>query len=105
MAPFEYQPLKPGEMRILKRHQTAGSATTDLYSTLEHVKIGSPSAQYTALSYAWGNPEKLYSIRVCSRRGVDEGTLPLTKNLHDAIHNLMSSAIEPKVFWIDQICS
>jgi hypothetical protein len=104
MAPYRYQVLKPGEIRILKLHQDLKDARTHLYCTLEHVEASYSSAQYTALSYAWGDPEKPYNLQVRSERGVDEGTLPLTKNLHDAIHDLASSEIEPKVFWIDQIC-
>jgi hypothetical protein len=52
---------------------------------------------YTALSYAWGNPEKSCAVFVDGKR------LPITANLDQALRSLRLEAKSPRL-WVDSIC-
>ena len=54
---------------------------------------------YTALSYTWGNLEKVKSIEVGGKR------LKITQNLFGFLYSWDTSKLErPSLFWIDAIC-
>lgn len=53
--------------------------------------------RYTALSYAWGNPEKGCAVFVDGKR------LPITATLDQALRSLRLEAESPRL-WVDSIC-
>ena len=57
----------------------------------------SDGVPYSALSYAWGSNEKLYSIIV------DDSVLEVTSNLFEALQHIRSD-LEDRILWIDAIC-
>lgn len=70
---------------------------------IEHVDV--VSAPFTALSYEWGEPCKLFWIDVVDANGQSSGTVSLTANLYNTLCNLRDSHADiTKTFWIDQIC-
>jgi hypothetical protein len=62
------------------------------------VEIGlSESDEYEAVSYVWGDPARVQSILVDSRR------LPITKSAYDILRRRWSTGRE-RLIWIDQVC-
>jgi hypothetical protein len=62
------------------------------------VEIGlSESDEYEAVSYVWGDPARVQSILVDSRR------LPITKSAYDILRRRWSTGHE-RLIWIDQVC-
>jgi hypothetical protein len=98
---YQYKSLeKPTHIRILHLGVRSGE---DLQCTIEHADI--LKAKFKAFSYVWGSPETPYVIHVKGKCGEPLGTIPLTKNLNDALHCLRDTKeIEEKIVWIDQIC-
>jgi hypothetical protein len=103
-----YEPLVPGHIRVVnlsQHHDTAQeklSGREDLWCTLEQVDIS--HANYTAISYEWGSQDKPFSILVMDRNKNSLGAVRLTATLRNVLFDLIQSPIEPKVFWIDQLC-
>ena len=56
---------------------------------------------YDALSYVWGGSDKPLSIFVDEHD--QQHTLPVTKNLHEALSRLRYRSIE-RIIWVDAVC-
>jgi hypothetical protein len=88
---------------IIRILELIPSVKERLECIIKHVELG--SIPYQSLSYAWGNPEKLFKVFVRDASGKALGYIPITKNVNNAITDLQDSLdITYKVFWIDQLC-
>lgn len=95
---FEYTPIWPGYIRVL---ELVISPAEPLRCSLRTVKLDDPDTIYTALSYVWGDSAQPFAMDVVP----DNGTIPLTTSLHNALQDLRDCAgVQPKTFWVDQIC-
>ncbi|KAH7027355.1 heterokaryon incompatibility protein-domain-containing protein [Microdochium trichocladiopsis] len=97
---YKHRRLSNSQIRIL--HLQHGDSIEELQCRIEHVDFD--AAKYVALSYPWGGDKEEYWLRVRSATGNEEGDIPLTQNLHNALRDLVRSPVQPKCFWIDQIC-
>lgn len=101
---FDYQPLKPGDIRVLDLLSQPGQ---DLRCRLRHVAFEDSRPPYVALSYVWGDAEQPFSMEVVgdNNEGV-AGLIPLTTSLRNALQNLgdCEHFRQSRTFWIDQIC-
>ena len=97
---YQYSPLVgPHTIRVLQLH----GGSDRLQCSIRHESVF--EAHFSALSYAWGQSEKPFSIEVVGDSGEPLGSIPLTANLNHALHDLASSDGIPEAhFWIDQIC-
>jgi hypothetical protein len=59
--------------------------------------------QYTALSYSWGEQRPSEPIQIIQRDSTEILSLPVTKNLKDALVQLRHVS-EKRTFWADAIC-
>lgn len=105
---FRYSPIQPGWIRVLDLLNKPGD-DEPLKCRLRQVKLQSPEADYNALSYVWGRDRKPFQIQVLQERwpgaSTSGGTISLTKSLHHALQDLRDcDEVQPKTFWIDQIC-
>jgi hypothetical protein len=96
---YQYRPLTHGK-RIRLLYLRPGSGDDPLRGTLEDVDINS-GADYSAISYAWGSPEKPQKIEL----GQGKHT-PLTLSLFNALKDLrdLKTELGNLVFWADQLC-
>ncbi|RFU31282.1 hypothetical protein B7463_g5066, partial [Scytalidium lignicola] len=108
-AKYVYQPLAPDQIRIVHlfqfsetSHERLFEKDKGLYCVLQHVDAS--HANYTALSYEWGDSRRPFSIQVHDEQGMPLGSIGLTRNLRNALADLIQSKVEPKAFWIDQLC-
>jgi Heterokaryon incompatibility protein (HET) len=98
---YVYKPLRvnSNQIRVLELDQQAGEK---LSCRIRHVDLD--EADFTCLSYPWGDSEQHYRMIVKDENGQDLGDIPLTRNLHNALRNLRDSPNVPwTIFWIDQI--
>jgi hypothetical protein len=83
-----------GNIRLLQIHPSSDlwgiEATLESRSFLER-------PQYKALSYAWGNSDKVRAITVNGKK------MNITKNLWDALFYLRD-VHRPQTLWVDDIC-
>ncbi|PSR83424.1 heterokaryon incompatibility protein-domain-containing protein [Coniella lustricola] len=101
---YEYTQLEPNQIRVLDLLSAPGE---ELQCRLRAVSaaLTTDGLSYVALSYVWGSPVRTTSIKVVDGNGQRLGDIPLTANLHTALQDLRDAAhIQPKTFWIDQIC-
>jgi hypothetical protein len=95
-APYPYEPLKPGESRLLyvEDHRSGPKWT------LRKVPLFSDHAPpFVALSYAWGDLVKSFPF-ICSGH-----KFSIHANLRDALLNLAERCVASKTpIWIDAIC-
>jgi Heterokaryon incompatibility protein (HET) len=98
---YQYKRLEsPSGIRVL---ELQGNNDGVLSCSIQHVDIS--KAQYSALSYAWGNPEKSFRLEVQDENNQVKGSILLTKTIYNALTNLWNTiGIQPKIFWADQIC-
>ena len=71
----------------------------------ELAKLDNPTpGSYEALSYAWGSVSTSDDIEICEATNPDQtgGSLPITRNLFDALQRLRTEA--PRLLWIDALC-
>ncbi|KAK4226971.1 heterokaryon incompatibility protein-domain-containing protein [Podospora fimiseda] len=117
MAPFQYSPLGPDEIRLLKidwnriRNNVRHPAPDGSIScTITHHPLISPPP-YTALSYMWGSDSESYCPHILRVNG--NGTLKIRCNLYDFLCQVMPSAKRKKhkksrsfvgFLWIDALC-
>ena len=102
MQPYKYeQPLKENEIRLLEigRHPKDG----ELQGRIRICNLFEEKPRYEALSYLWGlsGPgDKKIPI------GRQEPVLHVFRNLHTALHRILSLTDEGeyRTLWIDQIC-
>ena len=100
--PLTYDPVHGvAEIRILHLLSRSGE---NLRCRIEHSNLA--SAEFIALSYEWGEPDRLHLIEVVELDGSSAGMIPLTNNLHSALCNLRDSPdlATMNVFWVDQVC-
>ncbi|EXF79077.1 hypothetical protein CFIO01_06399 [Colletotrichum fioriniae PJ7] len=94
-TPLPYNPLGQNEIRLVNLH--AGPPSTPITLTTEPIPLS--SAEYTALSYVWGDPSDTLPLHV------DNHLFHATKNLHSALQHirlfLKQSQLVP--LWIDAI--
>jgi hypothetical protein len=96
---YQYSSISsPNRIRILRLEP--GLEGEPLRGTLEDVDVDA-GVDYSAVSYAWGDPEKPYKIELAPGRYV-----PLTVSLFDAFQNLrsMKDPLGSLTFWADQLC-
>lgn len=102
--PYQYRPVRPGWIRILHLLSQPGEP---LRCSIETVELLGPreSPDYIALSYVWGESSEVDTIGVVGDDGSLVGQLTLTTSLHHTLQDLAGcDEIQPKTFWIDQIC-
>lgn len=90
---FQYRDLAKNEMRLLRiLPETSSILRCEIVYTL----LTDPD-KYTAISYAWGDPDDTRCITL------DGHDFPITESLWQALHRLRSRAT-PVVVWADAIC-
>ncbi len=105
---YHYEPLVPGQVRLVTLFQQHGTAPEllsgceNLWCTLENVEA--LNANYTAISYEWGSQDKTFSILIMDRDKNLLGSIRITATLKNVVLDLIKSPVEPKVVWIDQLC-
>lgn len=95
---FEYQPLKPNEIRLLK---PASQSSNPLSFELVHKPL-LPKPRYAALSYTWGpepHPPMILPTILLNGRRFD-----VRQNLHDALQQIKASKLIDHYLWVDAIC-
>lgn len=92
---YEYHPLEPRCIRILKLHPSSGGS--ELSGELIAVSIDSEHVGYDALSYMWGDPTPVATLSISGK------ALPLAENLATALRHLRY-ADKPLIIWADAIC-
>lgn len=98
IAPFIYDRLQPGEIRLL--HNKVGNDGVTLWS-LETVRLHHPerldALEFDALSYTWGDPAETFPF-VCNSH-----EFRIHRNLHEALPYLAGRR-SPRPIWIDALC-
>lgn len=99
-AQYIYKRLTvPGQIRTLVLHSTTSRIECSICNAPHQ------SGGYQALSYVWGSEERPFKAVTIDSDGKEQGHIPLTKNLRDALCDLRDTKeLESKIFWIDQIC-
>lgn len=99
-AQYIYKSLtEPAQIRTLVLHPTTSRIECSIRNATHQ------SGGYQALSYVWGSEDRPFEAVVVDSDGNEQGCIPLTKNLRDALYDLRDAKeLESKVFWIDQIC-
>lgn len=90
---FQYQPLAPGQIRLLQ----LTCCDSELHCTLTPVSISSHPV-YAALSYTWGRPEPYHKLFVDGHNSI----LKIQNNLAAALRHFPSYI--GKYLWIDAVC-
>jgi hypothetical protein len=100
-AAYCVRPLPPdsGGIRLLRLLPSLIEDEPLQGQLIDYPLIGSGNRyhHYDALSYVWGSVDYLKSI------AIDDCTLSITTNLHDALLSLRNHSFE-RVIWIDAIC-
>ena len=92
-APFDYQPLNPGQIRLLLLSEQEGKPILQLI-TWDHAS----APPYFTLSYTWGDtPLRDRAILI------NGALLKVTKNL-EALLPFLCRRYNRRYFWIDGIC-
>lgn len=91
---FQYQPLNPDEIRLLKPLSTSSDS---LSFKLVHVSLLS-KPRYAALSYTWGLPGDFDGILLNGQ------PFPIRQNLYNALQQVQSSKLVDQYLWVDAIC-
>jgi hypothetical protein len=92
---FVYEPLQPGEIRILQL--APGNKGDTLIGDLLTVDFENNAIEYDALSYMWGDPTPTDRIYLSDK------ALPLASNLTIALQHLRCAS-KPLIIWVDAIC-
>lgn len=90
MASYQYQPLRPDEIRLLKI--LPGKPFVDLQCELLHVSLDA-TLTYEALSYTWGQNKESAELMIGDSR------LGITTNLHSALVHLKHRDTA-RLFWV-----
>ena len=91
---FQYQPLNPNEIRLLKPLSRSSNA---LSFEIFHISLLS-KPRYGALSYTWGPPGDAHTILLNGQ------PFPIRQNLYDALQQVQSSKLIDQYLWVDAIC-
>ncbi|KAK9786204.1 putative Heterokaryon incompatibility domain-containing protein [Seiridium cardinale] len=96
--PFVYEPLRPGEVRLLTAATSDTNVTRWRLDTVNLEKVAATDLdKFEALSYTWGDLSETFAL-ICNAR-----TLRIHKNLHDALPFLARPS-SSRPLWIDAIC-
>ena len=97
MTLFKYEPLAtPSTLRLVLIPPTDDSKSNEkLQLTLEHKEFSEVRKRYFALSYVWGNPDKVHTI------GLNGQDFHITDNLMFFLRRKRNVTL---TFWIDAIC-
>ncbi|XEV04693.1 hypothetical protein FSHL1_009980 [Fusarium sambucinum] len=102
---FDYESLKlqtaSTEIRLLDLYPSERLTDSRLVGRLYTTTVNHPSP-YIALSYVWGNGNKVKSIWLHNSRG-EEADISITESLHTALQQLRKPD-KAITLWIDQIC-
>lgn len=90
---FQYKTLAENEIRLL---QILPDTSTILKCEILHTSLGDPQ-KYTAISYAWGDPDDTRCIIL------DGQSFPVTESLWQALQRLRSRTTSV-VVWADAVC-
>lgn len=97
-----YKPLRNDEIRLVKIQP--GEVHQALHCSLEHASLRT-KPRFTALSYVWGDPNKVVTIYINGE------AFDITTNLHACLRHLQQlMARQPKeqgetvLMWVDAIC-
>lgn len=93
---FQYQGLEPKKNEIRVLSIQAGQYESSMECRIVHVSLDSPPP-FTAISYAWGDPEDTCLMHL------DGHEFPLTRTLYGALQALRSTSLEV-VVWADAVC-
>lgn len=97
-ALYQYRQLrKPDSFRLLHLAPSTHRDQPMIGHLEEHEIESEECPAYRALSYTWGDADPPTQIQL------DDCTLPITRNLHEALLHLRDST-EAIVVWIDAIC-
>ena len=91
---FQYQPLGPNGIRLLKPLSTSSDSLS--FEIINTSPLSKPC--YGALSYTWGPPGDAYRILLNGQ------PFPIRQNLYDALHQIHSSKLVDQYLWVDVIC-
>ncbi|KAH6971904.1 heterokaryon incompatibility protein-domain-containing protein [Ilyonectria destructans] len=96
MEAYQYSPLPPRNIRLLHLH--TGSGDDELIAELRTLPLETAAiVEFSALSYAWGDPLPRKRI-ICSGRAVEIGP-----SLHNALVNIRSRQYR-RLIWADALC-
>ncbi len=97
MALFKYEPLAtPSTLRTVLIPATDDSKSNEkLQLILQHKEFSEVRKRYYALSYVWGNPDKVHTI------GLNGQDFQVTDNLMFFLRRKRTVTL---AFWIDAIC-
>ena len=97
MTSFKYKPLAtPSTIRLVLIPPTDDSETNEKSQLiLEHKDLSEVRKRYYALSYVWGNPDKVHTI------GLNGHDFRVTENLMFFLRRKRTVTL---AFWIDAIC-
>jgi Heterokaryon incompatibility protein (HET) len=101
--PYEYQPLKDDEIRIL--HLQSGEMNDTIFIEISHEKLSGKIKPYHALSWEWGPGLPNHEIRIKDKGSNDSNvwTIKIKPNLAVALRHLrLRHAI--RRLWVDAIC-
>ncbi|KAF1968540.1 HET-domain-containing protein [Bimuria novae-zelandiae CBS 107.79] len=101
MSQYRYSPLSSGHDSIrLLRLMPHDDESADIQCELFEYSLQNPSRGthlYEALSYVWGDPEKMLPVRMHTH------SFNVTVNLHAALLRLRNHYME-RILWVDAIC-
>lgn len=91
---FQYQPLRPSEIRLIRLHPVRSwSIKCDIF----HFPLDE-APSYTAVSYAWGD----VGVEACIE--LHDITVPITVSLHGALEALRERRERHVWVWADALC-
>lgn len=99
MEAYIYQPLGPGQIRLLR---LTSSSSQELRGELCHTSLEQNPSSFAALSYTWGDPVFPHSLLI------GDSYLPITGNLKDALVHIQRRTKRcqkrPRLLWVDALC-
>jgi hypothetical protein len=100
MAQYHYPDLKAesDEIRLL----VLSEDTDQLQCELKHVSLND-KPNFIALSYEWGVIEMRCQIRINDQNGASQGSVAITPSLHNALRDILTSILKPKIVFADQV--
>lgn len=92
--PYQYQPMLPGEIRILTL--LPGKLNQPLQGSLTVLSLAA-HRPFKAVSYAWGDPSARETLRL------RDGSIAITHSLRGALRRFRNDQ-QPVDLWVDQVC-
>ncbi|TWU76240.1 hypothetical protein ED733_004747 [Metarhizium rileyi] len=117
MKTYQYEPLQPGEIRLLCLDATRDLQQQPLSGKIIHHWLANPkyklsetgegflehSLPYDAISYHWGGDSRTpFEIIICSNEG-ERSSIKITSTLHTILRKL-ALPDNARVLWADAIC-